>query len=83
MSDVQEPAYVLIQEGGSSLELYVHAYHSVEEAEQGRIGCAEGAYRTSPVLEVPAELAGHGETLYSFLEDFVRLVLNIDYPSDD
>jgi len=68
-----KPAYVVIQEGGSSSELYVHSHESAEDAEDDRVSCsANGAYRTSPVLELPAALAQHGEVIYEFLEDFLK-----------
>lgn len=43
--------WVVIQEGGSSVELYEHHFYKLEEAEAFRYSCAEGAYATTePVL---------------------------------
>lgn len=80
----KKPSYVLIQEGGSSLELYVHAHPTELEAEQDRFSCRDdGSYRTSPVIEVPPELAALGETFYGFLDEFVKLTTQLDYPEGD
>lgn len=75
-------SYVLVQEGGSSNELYVHAHATLIEAEDGRKSCAEAAYRTSHALEVPPELAALGEVFYSFLDEFVHLPRQLSYPED-
>jgi hypothetical protein len=66
------PGYVLIQEGGTSRELYLHAWGSSEDAEQDRIDCSNnGAYRTTRVVEVPASLASH-RAFYDVAESLVR-----------
>ncbi len=68
-----KPAYVVIQEGGSSGEIYVHAADSEAAAEDFRESCRdEGGYRTSDVIEVPAALAAQGEALYALLEEVLR-----------
>ncbi|MEY2152324.1 hypothetical protein AB7849_15570 [Rhodanobacter sp. 115] len=66
------PAYLVVQEGGTSGELYVLAGESREEAEDLRAGCSQASYRTSAVIEVPAVLAAHGETLYELIEEILR-----------
>ena len=53
--------FVVIQEGGSTGELYLNAYDTIEEAESFRRSCAEAAYQTSEPLEVPVDLADHPE----------------------
>lgn len=59
-SPSQGTAWLLVQEGGSSSELYVHGWNTQEEAEDDRVNCTrDGAYRTSPVIEVAANLANH------------------------
>lgn len=73
---------ILVQEGGSSGELYLHAWDTNEEAEQDRIDCSNGAYRTSPILCVPVSLADHPafvETVYSLL----GLIADLDYVEVD
>jgi hypothetical protein len=64
-----EPRYTLIQQGGSSCELYIHSHETEEEAEQDRIDCArDGAYETSDIVEIPPELAALGEIFYEAAE---------------
>lgn len=47
-------AFVVIQEGGSSTELYVSAWDTAEEAEDHRVSCRnDGAYRTTEPVEMP------------------------------
>jgi hypothetical protein len=65
------PAFLVIQEGGSSAEFYVHAHDSFENAEDDRTDCARDAYRTSPIVEVPGALAAHGEVFYELIEDII------------
>lgn len=75
-----KPVYVLVQEGGSSSELYLHAHATLEDAEADRVSCAEhGSYRTSSVVEVPADLAAHPR-FYEVVEQLVRAAVNISYP---
>lgn len=71
--------YVLVQEGGSSSELYLHAWETGEDAEQDRVNCARnGAYRTSPVIEVPAALADQ-EGFYDIVEEILRAATRLEY----
>ncbi|WP_342051281.1 MULTISPECIES: hypothetical protein [unclassified Cupriavidus] len=52
--------FVVIQEGGASTELYVHSLDTAADADDYRADCTrDGAYRTSPWIEVPDALAGH------------------------
>ena len=75
-------AFVVIQEGGSSEEIYIHASDSEADAEAFRVSCRDdGAYRTSDVIEVPAALAAHGDSLYSLLEAVAQA--EFDYPEND
>jgi hypothetical protein len=69
---MNDTVYLIVQEGGSSSELYVHAWDTRKDAEQDRIDCAsDGAYRTSKVVEAPADLVNHPE-FYSVVEDLLR-----------
>jgi hypothetical protein len=61
----QRTAYALIQEGGTSMEKYVHSHTSIEEAKEDRKSCDEGAYRTSEP---------HEHSIFSFNgEDYMKL----------
>ncbi len=75
-------AFAIIQEGGSSTELYLHAHSSREEAEQDRVSCAQGSYRTSRIIEIPAVLSSLGESFYSVADELIDSVPTIDYPPD-
>jgi len=57
---MSEPTcFVVIQEGGSSGELYLNTYNTVQDATDFRRSCATAAYRTSEPIEVPVSLADH------------------------
>jgi len=71
--------YVLVQEGGASDELYIHAHPSPGEAEDDRHSCAEAAYRTSDILSVPRSLADQ-PGFYEILEDVLRASNSLSYP---
>ncbi len=74
----KKKVYILIQEGGSSSELYIHAHSTAEEAEQDRIDCSnDGGYATSPVMEVSAALADT-DGFYDALEEVLRNVANLE-----
>lgn len=65
------PGFVVIQEGGSSGEVYVHTLNSRAHATAYRASAGEGAYRTSAVVEVPASLLDHPD-FQRVAEDLVR-----------
>ncbi|WP_157657726.1 hypothetical protein [Burkholderia ubonensis] len=78
--DDEEPVYVLIQEGGSSYELYIHAHHTLDEADADRVSCEDnGAYRTSDIIEVPTSLADH-PGFYELAEQLVCSVVKTRSP---
>jgi hypothetical protein len=80
---IAEPAYVMIQEGGSSTELYLHAWGSEGEAEDDRADCTtDGAYRTTEVVTVPAHLASH-PAFYDVAEARVRRAAGAHYRPDE
>lgn len=73
-----EPHFLVIQEGGTSTELYVHSLDTAADAEDHRVDCARnGAYRTSPWVEVPGSLAGHPQ-FYDIAEKLVRAVTELE-----
>lgn len=77
-------AFILLQEGGSSDSIYVHAHETEEEAEADRYSCRDdGSYRTTPVIEAPPLLTALGEVFYEFLDSFCRLANDMDYPEGD
>jgi hypothetical protein len=46
----------VIQQGGSSSEVYLHAFDNEEEVEAYRKGCAEAAYEVSETFKVPESI---------------------------
>jgi hypothetical protein len=69
VAEAGAPVFALIQEGGSSSELYLHAHSSEEEALEDRYSCTEeGSYRTSTVVELPPAVAALGEMFYEAAE---------------
>lgn len=68
-AELASPHFVLVQEGGSSSELYVHGHESAENAQADREDCSSsGAYQTTPAIEVPGSLASHPD-FYAVLEE--------------
>lgn len=46
--------HVVVQEGGSTGELYAHAFTTRKDAKRFTRSCARAAYRATAPLEVPA-----------------------------
>jgi hypothetical protein len=79
-ASADEPVFVLIQEGGTSFELYIHAHTTREDAEDDRKSCeTDGAYRTSDILEVPSSLADQ-TGFYELAEKLVCAVATLASP---
>lgn len=72
--------FLVVQEGGSSMELYLHVHDTLEAAEEDRRDCAvDGSYRTSSIVQVPRSLTEHPK-FYDIAEQLVRASLTLDYP---
>lgn len=71
-------AYAVIQEGGSSTELYLHAHDSKEAAEQDRVDCAKGAYRTGDIVEIPGVLNALSESFYGTVDGIIDSLGTLD-----
>lgn len=82
--DSEDVVYILIQEGGSSCELYVHVHSTRKDAEADRISCRDdGAYRTSKdIIEVPASLADH-PMFSEFAEMLVGATTTLGFPEGE
>ena len=75
-----EKDFLLIQEGGSSRELYVHAHFSEEDAKNDRFQCeVDGSYRTSEVLQVPRWLC-NVPGFFDVAEQLIKLSQEVDHP---
>ena len=78
ISAVLKPAYIIIQQGGSTSELYLHAHDSIEAADAARVNCEEnGSYQTSPAVEVPAVVAALGSAFFDVADALVDAALEI------
>lgn len=76
---------LVIQEGGSSTEMYVHAHENLKQARADRRSCAKAAYRTSELIKVPEALSlvlqdfpGAEAEFYRLLEEVLKARLS--YP---
>lgn len=82
------PGWFLIQEGGSSTELYLHGWETEAEAEADRFACRDdGGYRTSAPIQGPAALARltdseRGE-IYDWVEQLLRMSQEVDFPDGE
>lgn len=70
--------YLVLQEGGTSEELYMVMFDSEEEAIEYRASCAEGSYRTSPVIPVPKALLGHEVLLINLIDEVVTSTRSLE-----
>lgn len=68
-----EVEYVLVQEGGSSGEVYIHSHDTLENAERDRQSCRSASYPTTAPVEVPRTLATH-PAFFPAVEQIVRQV---------
>jgi len=50
--------YIVIQQGGSSTEMCVHAHNTIKEAKADIRSCGKAAYKTSEPIEIPESLSG-------------------------
>lgn len=82
--DVADTVYAVVQEGGSSGELYLTAWPTEAEANDFRFSCRdEGSYRTSAPLPLPRALAKQ-KGFPEAVEQFMRLAaLDLAYPEGD
>lgn len=80
IADKPKPRYCLVQEGGTSSELYLHAHLTLQEAKKDRVSCAkDGAYNTSPIIEIPPVTAALGELFYEYAEKLIGATTELEY----
>lgn len=75
--------YCVIQEGGSSEEIYLAADDSLDGAQKLRQSMSDGSYRSSNVVEVPCALAALGELFFESADQLLKASLDFSYPDDD
>lgn len=72
--------YLVVQEGGSSREMYVHGFDTIASADAYRESSVkEGAYRTSPPIQLPKSLLEHPE-FFEVAESIAKGAVDVDYP---
>lgn len=82
--------YVVVQQGGSSAELYAHFCSSMAEARADRRDCwREGAYKTSEPVRVSARLAKRlakdhklASDVWELLDDVFDALKSIEAPTE-
>lgn len=72
---MEKEIFLVIQEGGSSLELYLHSFDTVEQAENYRTECdTEGGYRTTPPVKASEGIEKH----FPAIEELLRSLANLE-----
>lgn len=77
-----ELVYLVVQEGGSSTEIYCQEFDILSEAQEYRLECERSAYRTSPIINIPRTLAdapGFSDAVQSALV----ASLSFEYPGEE
>jgi len=72
--------YVVIQEGGTSRELYVHAFDSLKKAQDNVKSCQEASYRTFGPIKLDPELSARllaDKTLEGLFYSQLKTVLDV------
>jgi hypothetical protein len=72
-----DPIHAYVQEGGSSVEIYLHLADSDADAKAGRADCATGAYNTSAITAVPRSLALHPK-FHDTVQDILQSSLDME-----
>jgi len=75
-------AYVVVQEGGSSRERYVHGFDSDKEAQEYRESASQGAYRTSAPVALPVDLVDKPGVMDA-LEAIAKASAEVQYPGEE
>jgi hypothetical protein len=73
-----KPAFYIVQEGGSSEELYVHGFDSSKDAEAHRVSCSKSSYRTTEVVEVPGAVANCDGNFDQALADVLKSMSSLE-----
>lgn len=47
-----KPIYLVVQQGGSSREFYLHTFDTIKEVDDYRKSCDKAAYRTSAPIKI-------------------------------
>lgn len=78
-STCQAKGFLVIQEGGASNELYLHAFDTLKDAERYRRKSGKATWRTGPVIEAPLSLIDH-PGFFEVVERLFDSIGDIEYP---
>jgi hypothetical protein len=81
---VTEPStYLVVQEGGSSVDIYTHVFDTEKDAKAYRSSSADdGSYRTSAPILLPISLTGH-PAFGAVAEAIAKGAASVDFPDQD
>lgn len=74
--------FCVVQEGGSSVEIYLGAEMSEEAAQGLRASYAEASYRSGDVVRIAGPVAAMAEQFLAAAEDILKSSLEFSYPED-
>ena len=79
MAKKDKTIHLVVQEGGSSGEAYVHGFNTPKQAEKYRKSCTnDGSYRTAQAIEIPESLERHPD-FYRVMEEVLAAASNFEY----
>lgn len=80
--ETEPTGYLVVQEGGSSTEIYTHGFNTEADADAYRASCSnDGSYRTSEPIAVPLSLMDH-PAFGQVAEQIAAGAINVDYPEE-
>lgn len=74
--------FCVVQEGGSSVEIYLGAEMSEEAAQGLRASYAEASYRSSDVIRISGPAAALGEHFLAAADELLDASLEFSYPDE-
>ena len=79
INNSEKTVYLVVQEGGSSNELYPQSYDTLEAANAFRKSCRDdGAYRTCAPIPVPESLESHPQ-FFDFVSALLASASSLSY----
>jgi hypothetical protein len=77
----EKECYLVVQEGGSSTEIYFQVFETPEDADQYRDSCEQAAYLTSKPVLVAENLVLHPK-FFEFVGAALSATASFDYPDE-
>ena len=76
MPKKQTHGYVVVQQGGASNEVYVHAFDTAKQASNYRRSCTRATYNSSPAIKVPIALINTAKEV-AVLEEIAKAAADL------